>query len=104
MRCIECQSPVEVQAFSESISKEMSKIDKAKLMPRLELMILHELHKAGTKILARDIAEELDVSSQLIAKRAEKLEKKRYVVRDKSAALIKYSIADKAVDDYFHDD
>ena len=103
MRCIECQSPVEVQAFSESISQEMSKIDNAKLMPRLELMILHELHKAGTKILARDIAEELDVSSQLIAKRAEKLERNRYVARDRSANPIKYSISDKAIEDYFHD-
>ncbi|EPN1931317.1 MarR family transcriptional regulator [Cronobacter dublinensis] len=103
MRCIECQSPVEIRSFSESIMEEITKIDNAKLLPRLELMILHELHKAGEKILARDIAEELDASSQLIAKRAEKLDKKGLVLRDKSDSLIKYSITNKAIEGYFHD-
>uniref|UniRef100_UPI001F373C92 MarR family transcriptional regulator n=1 Tax=Cronobacter dublinensis TaxID=413497 RepID=UPI001F373C92 len=98
-----CQSPVEIRSFSESIMEEITKIDNAKLLPRLELMILHELHKAGEKILARDIAEELDASSQLIAKRAEKLDKKGLVLRDKSDSLIKYSITNKAIEGYFHD-
>ncbi|EEW1465274.1 TPA: hypothetical protein ACP64M_002595, partial [Escherichia coli] len=104
MRCIECQSPVEVRSFSESISSEISKIDNAKLLPKLELMILHELNKADDHLLARDIAEELDASSQLIAKRAEKLDRKGLVFRDKSDALIKYSITNKAVEGYFYDD
>lgn len=104
MKCIECHSPVEVQAFSETISEEISKIDNAKLLPKLELMILHELHKSGDKILARDIAEELDVSSQLIAKRSEKMDRKDLVSRDKTGSLIKYSITEKAIEGYFYDD
>lgn len=104
MRCIECQSPVEVRSFSESISSEISKIDNAKLLPKLELMILHELNKADDHLLARDIAEELDASSQLIAKRAEKLDRKGLVFRDKSDALIKYSITNKAIEGYFYDE
>lgn len=103
MRCVDCQTPVEVESFSESIRDEISKIDKSKLLPQVELMILHELHKSGRKLLARDIAEELDVSSQLIAKRSEKLERNRYVSRDKSGTLIKYSITQKALTDYFYD-
>lgn len=104
MRCVECQYPVEIQSFSEAISNEISKIDNAKLLPKLELMILHELHKSGDKIHARDIAEELDASSQLIAKRSEKMDRKGLVSRDKSGNLIKYSITDKAVGDYFYDE
>ncbi|EOI7472884.1 hypothetical protein OZ701_002928, partial [Yersinia enterocolitica] len=94
--------PVQVQAFSESISSEILKIDNAKLLPKLELMILHELHKSGEKMLARDIAEELDVSSHIIAKRSEKMDKKALVYRDKAGALIKYSITQNAIDNYFH--
>ncbi|EKN4112411.1 MarR family transcriptional regulator [Yersinia enterocolitica] len=102
MLCNECHSPVQVQAFSESISSEILKIDNAKLLPKLELMILHELHKSGEKMLARDIAEELDVSSHIIAKRSEKMDKKALVYRDKAGALIKYSITQNAIDNYFH--
>lgn len=101
MRCIECQSPVEVRSFSEAISEEISKIDKAKLLPKLELMILHELNKSGDKLLARDIAEELDVSSQLIAKRAEKMDKKSLVHRDRTENLLRYSLTQKALKEYF---
>lgn len=103
MRCIDCQSPVEVRSFSESISEEISKLDNAKLLPRLELTILHELHKVKNEMLARDIAEELDVSSQLIAKRAEKMDRKNLVNRNRDDTLIKYSITQKAVDEYFYD-
>lgn len=101
MRCIECQSPVEVRSFSEAISEEISKIDKAKLLPKLELMILHELNKSGEKLLARDIAEELDASSQLIAKRAEKMDKKSLVHRDRTENLLRYSLTEKALKEYF---
>ncbi|TBL62231.1 winged helix-turn-helix domain-containing protein [Hafnia paralvei] len=103
MTCIECHSPVEVKAFSESISSEILKIDNAKLLPKLELTILHELHKSGEEMLARDIAEELDVSSQIIAKRSEKMDRKGLVSRDKTGTLIKYSITEKAIDGYFYD-
>ncbi|ELY2734924.1 hypothetical protein SMC37_004264 [Cronobacter sakazakii] len=104
MRCVECQSPVEVESFSESISEEISKLEKAKLLPQVELMILYELNASAEGVIAREIAEELDVSWQLIAKRAEKLERKNYVFRDKSATPIKYSITSKAKREFFFDE
>ena len=104
MRCIECQCVVQVKAISEDIENELKKLDKAKLLPSLELGILHELNSCNDKIFARDLSEELDISSYLIAKRAEKLDKDKGLVnRDRGEQLIKYSITDKARKDYFND-
>ncbi|MBD3338432.1 MAG: MarR family transcriptional regulator [Candidatus Lokiarchaeota archaeon] len=103
MRCVECQTQVEVRAVSESILNELQKIDKAKLLPNLDLTILYELNNSNEKMYARDIAEELDVSSYLIAKRAEKLDKDKGLVhRDRSDSLLKYSITEKAKSEYFN--
>lgn len=104
MRCIECQSQVQVKAISDGIKAELEKIDKAKLLPALELGILHELNGVDGQLYARDLSEELDISSYLIAKRAEKLDKQKGLIkRDRSEQLIKYSISEKAVQEYFND-
>lgn len=103
MRCIECQSEVQVKAISEDIKIELEKIDKTKLLPSIELGVLHELNGSDEKMYARDLSEELDISSYLIAKRAKKLdENKGLVNRDRSEQLIKYSISEKAKKDYFN--
>lgn len=102
MRCVECQSKVEVKTIADGIKIELEKIDKAKLLPSLELGMLHELNSFNGKLYARDLSEELDISSYLIAKRAEKLDKvKGLIDRDRSQQLIKYSISEKAIKDYF---
>lgn len=102
MRCIDCQSQVKVQAISDDIKEELSKIDKAKLLPTIELGLLHELNSCDSEVYARDLAEELDLSSYLIAKRAEKLDKQKgLVIRHRSEQLLKYSISEKAKKDYF---
>ena len=104
MRCIECQSQVQVKAISDEIKSELDKIDKAKLLPSLELGILHELNSFNGKMYARDLSEELDISSYLIAKKAEKLDKRKGLIdRDRSEQLIKYSISKKAIEGYFND-
>lgn len=102
MRCIECQSQVLVKDFSDGIKLELDRIDKTKLLPSLELGVLHELNSSNKKMYARDLSEELDISSHLIAKRAKKLdEDKGLVDRDRTEQLIKYSISKKALKDYF---
>ena len=102
MRCIDCQSQVLVKDFSDGIKSELERIDKTKLLPSLELGVLHELNSSNEKMYARDLSEELDISSYLIAKRAKKLdEEKGLVERDRSESLIKYSISKKGVEDYF---
>ncbi|WP_429068385.1 hypothetical protein [Aeromonas bestiarum] len=105
MRCIECQSQVLVKDFSDGIKAELDRIDKTKLLPALELGVLHELNATSEKMYARDLSEELDISSHLIAKRAKKLdEEKGLVERDRTGQLIKYSISKKAIEDYFKND
>jgi predicted AAA+ superfamily ATPase len=104
MRCNECQSEVRVKSVSEGIKAELEKIDKTKLLPSIELGVLHELNSRNEKMYARDLSEELDISSNLIAKRAKKLdEDKGLVDRDRSEQLIKYSISKKAIAEYFAD-
>lgn len=102
MRCNECQSEVKVKSVSEDIRIELDKIDKSKLLPAIELGIMHELNSSNEKMYARDLSEELDISSHLIAKRAKKLdEEKGLVNRDRAEQLIKYSISSKAINEYF---
>lgn len=105
MRCVECQSEVKVIAIATSIEEELKKIEKSKLLPPIELGILHELNASQKKLYARELSEELDISSYLVAKRAEKLDKDKGLVNreKKSGQLIKYSITDKAIKSYFSD-
>lgn len=103
MRCNECHSEVKVKSVSDDIKIELEKIDKAKLLPAIDLGVLHELNSSNEKKYARDLSEELDISSHLIAKRAKKLdEDKGLIDRDRSGNLIKYSISKKAMREYFN--
>lgn len=103
MRCNECQSEVKVRSVSDDIKRELDKIDKSKLLPSIELGLMHELNSSNEKMYARDLSEELDISSYLIARRAKKLdEEKGLIDRDRTEQLIKYSISKKAIDEYFN--
>lgn len=96
---------MQAQAISDEIREELNKIDSAKLLPTIELGILHELNSCDSKVYARDLAEELDLSSYLIAKKAEKLDRsKGLVIRDRTEQLLKYSISEKAKKEYFDAD
>ncbi len=102
MRCIECQSPVEITSVSENIINELEKIDKSKLLPKIEFSLLYELHKNEEPMYAREVAEELDVSSHLIASRGKKLDEKyNLVTRVHNGQIYAYSITDKAKKEYF---
>ncbi|MBO2596329.1 winged helix-turn-helix transcriptional regulator [Shewanella algae] len=103
MRCNECQSEVKVKSVSDDIKRELDKIDRSKLLPSIELGLMHELNSSNEKMYARDLSEELDISSYLIAKRAKKLdEEKGLIDRDRTEQLIKYSISKKAIEEYFN--
>ena len=72
--------------FPESISSELDKIDKSKLLPKIEFSLLYELHKKKNEepMYAREIAEELDASSNLIAARGRRLDEKYGFVKKSS--------------------
>lgn len=102
MRCIECQNPVNISSVSESISNELNKIDKSKLLPKIEFSLLYELHKNEEPMYAKEIAEELDASSNLIAARGRRLDEKYgYVKRVHNGQIYAYSITEKARTEYF---
>ena len=104
MRCVDCQSKVTVQSVSENIEEELKRIDKEKLLPAIELAVLYELNGLDSSVYARDLAEELDVSSFLIAKRAEKLDRNQgLVTRDRNEQLLRYSISNKGKHEYFNE-
>lgn len=103
MRCIECQNPVNISSVSESISSELDKIDKSKLLPKIEFSLLYELHKNEEPMYAREIAEELDASSNLIAARGRRLDEKYgFVKRVHNGQIYAYSITEKAKLEYFN--
>jgi predicted AAA+ superfamily ATPase len=103
MRCVECQCQVNVKSVSDEIKDELVRIDKSKLLPSIELGLLHELNSNNNKMFAKDLSEELDISSYLIASIAKKLDETLGLVdRDKNGQLIKYSISPKAVETYFN--
>jgi hypothetical protein len=107
MKCPNCQSPVKVISNSENIKVELSRIDKAKLLPDVELGILHEIHKheiyKSEKFLRpKEIAEELDCSYQLIGRRAKSLdESKGLISREDESGQKVYKLTNTAKNDYF---
>jgi hypothetical protein len=102
MRCIECQNPVKVTSVSENIQQELDKIDKSKLLPKTDFSILYELNKSNEPVYARDIAEELDVSSYLVAGRGRRLDEKYgFIHREKVGQIYAYFITEKAEKEYF---
>jgi len=103
MKCVECQSPVKVTSVSENIQEELDKIDKSKLLPKVDFSLLYELHKNDEPLYAREIAEELDVSSYLIAGRGKRLDERYGLVkREHNGQIYAYTITEKADNEYFN--
>ena len=104
MRCPDCQSPVKEISTADSLRSELERIDNAKLLPEIEIGIMHEMHKTEKPMKAKEIAEELDCSYQLIGKRAKKLDETLgLVARQGESAQRVYSLTNKAKQDYFPD-
>lgn len=94
-KCNVCSSPVEIKSVSESIAKEIQAIDTTKFLPTPELKIIQELSKTEYPLYAREIAQEIDYSSQLVGWRGKKLaEEYNYVkrIRDKEGTPYKYEL------------
>lgn len=94
-KCNVCSSPVETKSISESIIKEIELIDNNKFLPTPELKIIQELLKSDDALYAREIAQEIDYSGQLIGWRGKKLaEDHNYVtrLREKEGAPYKYRL------------
>ncbi len=98
MQCVECQSPVQIVSISETIKAEIEKIDRSKLLNPIEYGILYELHKTGASMRAKEIAQELDCSYQLIGKKAKQLYEEKGLIERNSR---NYTLTAKANIEYF---
>lgn len=103
MKCPDCHSHVNIVATSENLQSEIRKIDESKLLPNLDFNFLYALNRAGKALRAKEVADELDFSYQLIAWKAKKLdEDKELILRIKTeGGKTVYELTEKARDDYF---
>lgn len=104
-KCNACSSPVEIKSISETITEEIQAIDANKFLPDAELKILQELAKSDEPLYAKEIAQEIDYSGQLIGWRGKKLaEDRNYVdrIREKEGTPYKYKLTNEGKE-YFDD-
>lgn len=95
--CNNCQSPVIIETLAEDVKELISKIDDSKMLPVPEVKILKELKNSGAELYAKDIAQEVDYSGQLIGARAKKLDEAHGLVKRerKTGKTLKYTLTEK---------
>ena len=79
MQCPECHNTVEIISTSDSIRKELDKVDKSILLPKIEFSLLHEINKSENA-RPKEIAQELDCSYQLVGWKAKKLDEDKQLI------------------------
>lgn len=102
-KCNLCGSPIIIESTSENIKEQISKIDQEKLLPEQEMKIIFELSKTSEPKLAREIAEELDYSSKLVARRGKNLDEKEGLIerkKDVKLQIYRYKLTEKAIKGY----
>lgn len=93
-KCNKCQSSVVIESIADKIKDDLKKISSDILLMPAEVEIIMELSKREDAVIAKDIAEELDMSSQSVANRCRMLDlKKGLINRDKSTNPYAYSLS-----------
>lgn len=101
-KCNECHNEVIIETLDKDVREIINKIEKSKMLPSPEVKILQELKHNSSDTFAREIAEEIDLSKNIVAARAKKLDEKYELVkRNKvSGQPYKYELTAKGKD-YF---
>ena len=96
-KCNVCSAPVIIERLADNIKEVIDKIDETKMLPTPEIKILKELQNSDHDLYARDLAQEIDYSSQLIGWRCKKLaEKHELLTRTKeSGKPYKYGLKEE---------
>lgn len=96
-KCNKCHSDVIIEAISEDIKTELIKIEQANLLNPTDIDIVMELTKQDEPLTAREISEELDISSYSIAHKNRMLDlKKGLIKRDQTKTPLTYELTDRA--------
>jgi predicted transcriptional regulator len=95
--CNNCQSPVIIETLADDVKELISKIDDSKMLPVPEVKILKELQNSESELYAKDIAQEVDYSGQLIGARAKKLDEAHELVKRERQVgkTLKYTLTEK---------
>ena len=105
MACPNCGALLEIVPVSKTIEDELKRIDSSLLLPPIDYSLLYELNKYNKPVHARDIAEELDVSSHLVGKIAKRLdEEKGLIERTKTTKPYTYKVSNSCKYKYFSGD
>lgn len=103
MLCPECRfGTCEISNVSRKYEDVLKRVDAESLLPATELGILQSLHVTDSQY-ASDIASDLDVSYQLVGKRARKLARSNLVKRLQDGSRPVFKLTHKARDTYFED-
>ncbi|MES2133777.1 MAG: ATP-binding protein [Bacteroidota bacterium] len=100
-KCNVCHCDVVTEAIAQEIQGELNKIESKNLLPVEEISIIMELASHSRPLIAREIAEELDLSSHSIAHKNKMLDlKKGLVKRNKNSNPYTYELTDLAASMY----
>lgn len=100
-KCNKCQSEVVTETISEEIQLALKQIESKDLLPPEEISIVMELLSHDGPLIAREIAEELDISSKSIGQRNKMLDlKKGLVKRNKNVNPYSYELTNLAKEMY----
>lgn len=105
MRCPKCHTGTcQVVNLSKKYESILRSVDPELLLPRTELGILHTLRVEKAPMFARDIAEDLDCSYQLVGKRGKTLAERGLVERtENEQGRRQFELTKAAEAQYFSD-
>ena len=100
MRCTECLTEVKINKITDpNFEKILTKIESIEKLPTIEYVIMLTLLHANKPLYARELSEEIDYSSYLIAAKCLKLDKKKgYVVRIADSNRLQYKISNVGIE------
>ncbi len=100
-KCNKCGSNVVTETLSDDIQSELKQIDSKDLLPASEISIIMELYSQGQPLTAREISEEIDISSRSIGQKNKMLDlKKGLIKRDKNVNPYSYELTELAKNMY----
>ncbi|MFA9188323.1 winged helix-turn-helix domain-containing protein [Flavobacterium sp. FBOR7N2.3] len=99
--CNKCHSQVISESIAENIQNELKQIENKDLLPETDINIIMELASQNKPLIAREIAEELDLSSQSIGQKNKMLDlKKGLIKRNKDVNPFSYELTELAKNMY----
>ena len=102
-KCNKCQSPVIIEPISADIKNELKQIEQENLLNPSDIEIVMELAKQADAVPAKEIAEELDISSYSIAQRSRNLDLRKGLVKRHDTTPKTYELTEAAKNIYSFD-